>query len=64
MAQDSTAVAEKHFQRLPKDVVPRNYKLEITPDLKAFTFTGKLEIVAEVRCVQQPIKGFMYLFKV
>ena len=39
---------KKPFQRLPTDVVPRNYKLELTPDLKAFTFKGKLEITAEV----------------
>ncbi|KAL5489416.1 hypothetical protein EMCRGX_G018506 [Ephydatia muelleri] len=48
MAQDPTVAAEQQFQRLPNDVVPKNYKLAITPDLKAFTFTGKLEIAAEV----------------
>ena len=39
---------KKPFQRLPKDVVPRNYTLELTPDLKGFTFGGKLKIDAEV----------------
>lgn len=41
----------KAFERLPADVVPRNYKLELTPDLKAFTFKGHLEITAQVRPV-------------
>ncbi len=40
---------KKPFERLPTKVVPRNYKLELTPDLKAFTFDGKLEITVEVR---------------
>ena len=53
MAQDPTVAAEQQFQRLPNDVVPKNYKLAITPDLKAFTFTGKLEIAAEVRLCNQ-----------
>ena len=35
---------KKAFQRLPTDVVPKNYKLELTPDLKAFSFEGKLEV--------------------
>ncbi|KAL5489625.1 hypothetical protein EMCRGX_G018741 [Ephydatia muelleri] len=39
---------KKAFQRLPKDVVPKNYAVELTPDLKAFTFGGKLRIDAEV----------------
>lgn len=40
---------KKPFERLPTQVVPRNYKLELTPDLKEFTFNGKLEITVEVR---------------
>lgn len=40
---------KKVFQRLPKDVVPKNYAVELTPDLKEFTFGGKLRIDAEVR---------------
>ena len=39
---------KKPFERLPTDVVPRNYKLELKPDLKALTFEGKLEITCEV----------------
>lgn len=39
---------KKPFERLPTDVVPVNYKLELRPDLKAFTFLGKLEITAKV----------------
>jgi hypothetical protein len=42
----STAV--KQFERLPSDILPVNYKMEIQPDLNAFTFKGKLEITAKV----------------
>ena len=40
---------KKPFERLPTNVVPRNYNLELTPDLKAFNFKGRLEITVEVR---------------
>ena len=39
---------KKPFERLPTDVVPVNYKVELRPDLKAFTFQGQLEITAKV----------------
>lgn len=39
---------KKPFERLPTDVVPANYKVELQPDLKAFTFQGKLDITAKV----------------
>lgn len=39
---------KKPFERLPTDVVPSNYKVELKPDLKAFTFEGKLEVTADV----------------
>ena len=32
------------FNRLPKNVVPVNYALELHPDIKNFTFTGKLVV--------------------
>ena len=35
--------------RLPKDIIPLNYKLYMHPDLKTFNFTGRATI--EVRCV-------------
>ena len=40
--------AQKSFERLPMNVLPRNYHLELKPDLAAFTFEGKLEITTEV----------------
>ena len=40
--------AVKQFERLPTDVLPVNYKMEIQPDLSTFTFKGKLEITAKV----------------
>ena len=39
---------KKPFERLPTNVVPRNYRVELTPDLKAFTFAGRLDVTAEV----------------
>ena len=39
---------KKPFERLPTDVVPRNYAVELQPDLKKFVFTGKLAITVEV----------------
>ena len=44
----SEAAAVKQFERLPSDVLPINYKIEIQPDLNAFTFKGKLEITTKV----------------
>jgi len=41
--------AKKPFQRLPQDVVPVNYALEITPNIKDFTFAGIEEIAIEVK---------------
>lgn len=43
------AEEKKAFERLPTNVIPRNYKVELTPDLNAFTFSGKLEVEVEVR---------------
>lgn len=40
---------KKTFERLPTDVIPRNYAVELQPDLKKFIFTGKLAITVEVR---------------
>ena len=39
---------KKPFERLPTNVLPSNYKIELTPDLQKFTFLGKLEITVEV----------------
>lgn len=54
---------KKPFERLPTNVVPHNYNLELTPDLKAFTFKGKLEITAEVCVSQHARKGVEVLCK-
>lgn len=43
--------AVKQFERLPSDILPVNYKVEIQPDLNVFTFKGKLEITAKVHIV-------------
>ncbi len=40
---------KKSFERLPKEVVPVNYVLQLQPDLDTFTFEGQEEISLEVR---------------
>lgn len=37
-----------HFERLPKNVTPINYDLELEPDLKEFTFKGRAVIEVKV----------------
>lgn len=38
----------KPFERLPKSVKPKHYKLVLTPDLKAFIFKGEVSIQIQV----------------
>ena len=38
---------KRFFQRLPKDVLPVNYRLELCPDLNAFVFEGKLTFTVD-----------------
>ena len=48
-AMMSADVEEKpKFERLPTNVVPVNYRVELHPNLDVFTFKGKLEITAKV----------------
>ena len=37
-----------NFERLQKSVIPINYDLEITPDLRNFTFKAKVIIEVKV----------------
>lgn len=39
-----TMPEKKHFERLPKSVVPKNYDLFLKPNLTKFTFEGKEKI--------------------
>ena len=48
MAEEKTEQKKVPFERLPTNVVPRNYRVELTPDLKALTFRGRLDVTAEV----------------
>ena len=48
LSRDKMASEKKAFKRLPTDVVPKNYKLELQPDLVKHTFTGKLDITLQV----------------
>ncbi|KAM3966164.1 puromycin-sensitive aminopeptidase [Aphomia sociella] len=38
----------KPFQRLPKNVVPKHYNLELVPNLEKFTFTGKTAVKVSI----------------
>lgn len=38
----------KTYERLPKDAVPKHYKLNLTPNLKTFDFDGEVSIEVEV----------------
>lgn len=37
------------FERLPKDVIPKNYQIRVEPDLEKFTFTGTETIEVEIK---------------
>lgn len=39
---------EKHFERLPKSVVPKSYDLFLKPNLTSFTFEGREKIKVTV----------------
>jgi hypothetical protein len=40
---------KKPFERLPTNVVPKNYALILTPNLKDFTFVGEEVVQLEVK---------------
>ncbi|KAL0822477.1 hypothetical protein ABMA28_004534 [Loxostege sticticalis] len=43
-----TMPENKPFQRLPKNVIPKHYDLELTPNLEKFTFTGKTAVKVSI----------------
>ena len=45
---EKMTVTKKPFERLPPNVVPKNYGLTLQPNLTEFTFTGKEVIDVEV----------------
>ena len=52
-----STMKETTFERLPTSVLPKNYKLTLTPNLTEFTFAGEEVIDVEVR------KSWLNLFK-
>ena len=47
--QDGAPLADSSDDyRLPKNVTPRRYEIRLTPDLKAFTFQGEVNIAVVV----------------
>ena len=43
---------KKAFSRLPTNVVPSNYQVKLTPDLKSFKFSGSEIIDVEVSSIR------------
>ena len=55
------------FERLPKNVIPVNYDLELEPDLKNFTFNGRAIVDVNVIYfvlvfIMQPLDYFIKIF--
>lgn len=48
ISQKNMAIDKKPFNRLPKNIKPYNYKIQLHPDLASFTFKGKQDIFVEV----------------
>ena len=46
--KDLETEGKNPFKRLPRSIVPSNYKLCLTPDLDKFTFKGNEEVTLEV----------------
>ena len=45
----SLANSDKEFSRLPRDVIPKYYKLHITPSFETFKFSGFVTISIQVK---------------
>lgn len=50
------------FQRLPVDVVPTHYNLELNPDLVKCEFTGKVSVKVKVSASSNNDDFFLYIY--
>lgn len=47
----NVAKMKSEFKRLPKNVLPKHYNLELKPCLTSFTFDGKTSVEFKVSCI-------------
>lgn len=51
MASTAAVAKKEAFRRLPKNVVPEHYELNLTPDLEKFIFSGSTSVRIRVSYV-------------
>lgn len=56
-----TMSENKTFQRLPKNVLPKHYTLELVPNLETLSFKGKTSVKVSVRGFITVVANFHFL---